>query len=52
MRSSDGGFERTPAVTLAFAKRKGANAVTVSDDLLKRLEGVREKIDLRIFILR
>jgi len=29
---------RVPAVTLAFAKQKGANAVKVADDLLERLK--------------
>jgi len=36
--STNGNLDHTPAVTLAFAKRKGANAVLVADELLKRLE--------------
>jgi len=37
-RAANGDLQRRPAVTLAVAKRKGANAVTVADDVLKRLE--------------
>lgn len=33
-----GNLIKTPAVTLAFAKQKGANAVKVADELLERLE--------------
>jgi multidrug efflux pump subunit AcrB len=33
-----------PAVTIAFAKRKGANAVTVADDLLARLKTVEGRL--------
>jgi len=36
-----GELKRAPAVTLAFAKRKGANAVIVAESLLSRLEIVR-----------
>ena len=41
-RAEDGSISRVPAVTQAFAKRGGANAVTVADALLSRaavLEG-------------
>lgn len=34
-------YQRLPAVTLAIAKRKGANGVQISEDVLKRLELVR-----------
>ncbi|MEZ5916830.1 MAG: efflux RND transporter permease subunit [Parvularculaceae bacterium] len=34
----DHAFEPLPAVTLAFGKRKGANAVLVAESLLERLE--------------
>jgi len=37
MRRSDE-FKALPAVTVAFAKRKGANAVVVAESLLERLE--------------
>jgi multidrug efflux pump subunit AcrB len=45
----------TPAITLAFAKRKGANAVTVADEIIKRLETVKEAMippDLTLSITR
>ena len=40
-RLANGELERRPAVTLAVAKRKGANAVIVADDVLQRLEIVQ-----------
>ncbi|HEM47125.1 MAG TPA: efflux RND transporter permease subunit, partial [Alphaproteobacteria bacterium] len=40
--AADGELEIVPAVTLAIAKREGANAVDVADELLERLEIVRE----------
>jgi len=40
----NGGFERRPAVTLALAKRKGANAVNVAADILARLELLRGRL--------
>ena len=43
-RAANGELRRSPAVTLAIAKRKGANAVAVADDVLKRLEVVRGRI--------
>ncbi len=36
----DGTLDRRPAVTLAFAKRAGANAVTVAEELLHRVEAL------------
>ena len=48
-------LQRRPSVTLAIAKRKGANAVTVADDILKRLEIVKGRIvpeDLQISVTR
>ena len=42
IRSADGsGIERLPAVTLAIAKRAGANAVTVSEAILHKIENLR-----------
>lgn len=38
VKGSDGKLLSLPAVTLAVAKRKGANAVVVADKILKRLE--------------
>ena len=43
-RLDNGELQRQPSVTLAVAKRKGANAVTVADDVLKRLEIVKGRI--------
>jgi multidrug efflux pump subunit AcrB len=43
-RTSDGGLRQLPAVTIAFAKRKGANAVTVADQLLARLKTVEGRL--------
>lgn len=37
-RDGEAGFAATPAVTLAFAKRPGANAVNVSKAILARVE--------------
>ena len=44
MTRDNGGLNIRPAVSVAIAKRKGANAVTVADDLLKRLEIVRSTL--------
>jgi multidrug efflux pump subunit AcrB len=35
------GWTQTPAVSLAIAKRKGANAVVVAGDILKRVEALK-----------
>jgi multidrug efflux pump subunit AcrB len=43
-RTASGGLERLPAVTIAFAKRKGANAVVVADQLLARLKTVEGRL--------
>jgi multidrug efflux pump subunit AcrB len=37
----DGAWSKTPAVSLAIAKRKGANAVTVGEALMKRVEALK-----------
>jgi len=37
---SAAGWRRAPVVTLAIAKRSGANAVVVGEDILARLEGL------------
>ena len=39
-RSEDGGIDRKPAVTLALAKRAGANAVLVAEQILERTEAL------------
>ncbi|HEV2550977.1 MAG TPA: efflux RND transporter permease subunit, partial [Stellaceae bacterium] len=43
-RGASGNLERRPAVTIAFAKRKGANAVTVAADLVARLDAVKARL--------
>jgi len=40
----DGGLRRTPAVTLAVAKRAGANAVVVAEQVLHRVELLKETL--------
>ncbi len=39
--TDDGGLRKAPAVTLALAKRPGANAVVVAEEVLARLDMVR-----------
>jgi len=44
-----------PAVTVAFAKRKGANAVTVAHDLLQRLDVLQTRLipgDVEVHVTR
>ena len=43
-RNPDGTVERVPAVTLAVAKRAGANAVVVSHGILERVEALKGKL--------
>ena len=43
-RSADGTILRSPAVTLAVAKRAGANAVVVAEDVLTRVEALKGKL--------
>ncbi|HUB63063.1 MAG TPA: efflux RND transporter permease subunit [Methylocella sp.] len=43
-RTASGTLDRHPAVTIAFAKRKGANAVVVADQLLARLKTVQGRL--------
>ncbi|UYN93941.1 MAG: efflux RND transporter permease subunit [Enhydrobacter sp.] len=40
-RGASGAVEHRPMVTVAFAKRRGANAVVVADHLLARLQAVQ-----------
>lgn len=54
-RSGQGGFDRAPAVSLAIAKRAGANAVTVAHDILaavKRVEGDVVPGDVAVHVTR
>ncbi|WP_300519293.1 efflux RND transporter permease subunit [Aliiroseovarius sp.] len=39
-RDAEGNIHRTPAVTLAIAKRAGANAVVVAEEILHRVEAL------------
>ncbi len=43
-RSASGELESRPIVTVAFAKRRGANAVVVADELLSRLKSVQGRL--------
>lgn len=43
-KSEDGTLSKKPAVTLALAKRQGANAVFVADEIMARLENVKGKL--------
>ena len=54
-RNNEGGLDKLPAVSISLAKRKGANAVVVADDILHRLELVKGRIvpaDLDIAVTR
>ncbi len=43
-RGEDGGIRRTPAVTLAVAKRAGANAVVVAEQVLHRVHLLEDSL--------
>ncbi|HLX18026.1 MAG TPA: efflux RND transporter permease subunit [Bradyrhizobium sp.] len=43
-RAGKGEWQRVPAVSLALAKRAGANAVVVSADIAQRLEGLKSRL--------
>jgi len=50
-----GGLERVPAVTVAVAKRAGANAVVIAERILERLHQVQGKIvpeDVEVIVTR
>ena len=42
--NGEGALEQRPAVTLAVAKRKGANAVLVAEQVLERLERIKGRL--------
>ena len=44
IRDDNGTWKRVPAVSVALAKRAGANAVLVSEELSKRLEGLKSRL--------
>ncbi len=50
-----GRWDRVPAVSIAFAKRSGANAVVVAEDLLARLQTVEGRLvprDVNVTVTR
>ena len=54
-KAEQGGLSQRPVVSLALAKRKGANAVTVVHEIANRLETIKGRIvpdDLEITITR
>ena len=51
----EGHWQRVPAVSIAFAKRAGANAVVVAEDLLARLKSVEGRLipsDINVTVTR
>jgi multidrug efflux pump subunit AcrB len=54
-RDGKGQWARVPAVSVALAKRAGANAVVVSADISRRLEGLRSRLipdDIQVTVTR
>ena len=54
-RDGKGNWARVPAVSLALAKRAGANAVVVSEDIAHRLEGLKSRLipdDVEVTVTR
>lgn len=54
-KGEDGKVSKTPAVTLAIAKRAGANAVIISDEILKLVDGAKVSLlpdDLDVTVTR
>jgi multidrug efflux pump subunit AcrB len=43
-RDGQGQWHRVPAVSVALAKRSGANAVVVAEDIAQRLEGLKSRL--------
>jgi multidrug efflux pump subunit AcrB len=43
-KGPSGDWTRTPAVTVAFAKRPGANAVVVAENVLARLDTLKDRL--------
>ncbi|MYZ46533.1 efflux RND transporter permease subunit [Propylenella binzhouense] len=44
IRKTEGGLARTPAVTLAIAKKPGTNAVVIAERIVERLEQARGQV--------
>jgi multidrug efflux pump subunit AcrB len=54
-RLASGELQRRPAVTIAVSKRKGANAVVVAEDVMRRLEAVKGRVipaDIEVSVTR
>ncbi|MBI5318793.1 efflux RND transporter permease subunit [Bradyrhizobium sp.] len=54
-REAKGQWARAPAVSLALAKRAGANAVVVSADIAQRLQGLKSRLipdDVQVTVTR
>ncbi len=54
-KKPDGSLERVPAVTVALAKRAGANAVVISDRITERLAELKGKLipdDVEVIVTR
>jgi multidrug efflux pump subunit AcrB len=54
-RDTKGQWTRTPAVSVALAKRAGANAVKVSEDIAGHLEGLKSRLipdDVQVTVTR
>ena len=54
-RDGKGQWARVPAVSVALAKRAGANAVVVSADISRRLEGLQSRLipdDIQVTVTR
>ncbi|TPQ40825.1 multidrug transporter AcrB [Bradyrhizobium guangdongense] len=54
-RDGKGQWTRTPAVSVALAKRAGANAVIVSEDIARHLEGLKSRLipdDVQVTVTR
>ena len=52
---NDGQWQRAPAVTIAFAKRAGANAVVVSRDIVERVDSLKGQLipdDVQVEVTR
>ena len=50
-----GGLDIRPAVSLALAKRQGANAVTVAEEILERLDSIRGRLipeEVEVLVVR
>jgi multidrug efflux pump subunit AcrB len=55
LKGKDGKLERTPAVTIALAKRAGANAVVVSQNIIDRLDELKGTLvpgDIDVIVTR